>query len=42
MLARPGRYKKLKQQSCENNSNRLRTHVDPFEGISRLVSENNN
>jgi len=42
MLARPGWYKKLKQQFFENNSNRLRTNLDPFTGVFRLPSGNNN
>ena len=42
MLARPAWYKKSKQQTFENNSDRFRTNLDPFIGVFRLPSGNNN
>ena len=39
---RPAWYKKLKQQTFENNSNKFRTNLDPFTGVFRLPSWNNN
>jgi hypothetical protein len=42
MLGRPALYKKLKQQTFENNSDRFRTNLDPFIGVFRFPSENNN
>ena len=33
MLGRPALYKKLKQQTFENNSKRFRTNFDPFTGV---------
>ena len=42
MLGGPAWYKKLKQQTFENNSDRCRTNLDPFEGVFRLPSGNNN
>ena len=42
MLGRPAWYKKLKQQTFENNSDKLRTNLDPFIGVFRLPSGNNN
>ena len=41
MLARPAWYTTLKQQNFENNSDRLRTNLDPFKGVFRLPSGNN-
>ena len=41
MPATPVWYKKLKQQTFENNSNSFRTNLDPFLGIFMLPSENN-
>ena len=42
MLSRPAWYKKLKQQTFEYNSDRFRTNLDPFVGVFRLPSGNNN
>ena len=42
MLGRPGLYKNLKQQTFENNSNRFKTNLEPFIGVFRLPSGNNN
>ena len=42
ILGTPAWYKKLEQQTFENNSNRLRTNLDPFTGVFRLPSGNNN
>ena len=42
MLGRPAWYKKLEQQTFENDSDRFRTNFDPFRGVFRLPSENNN
>ena len=42
MLCRPSWYKKIKQQTFENNSNRFRTNLDSFIGVFRLPSSNNN
>ena len=42
MLARPAWYKKLKQQTFKNNSDRFRTNLDPFRGNFWLPSGNNN
>ena len=42
MLGRPAWYKKLKQQTFENNSDRFRTNFDPFIGVFRFPSGNNN
>jgi hypothetical protein len=42
MLGRPAYYKKLEQQTFENNSDRFRTNLDPFTGVFRLPSGNNN
>ena len=33
MLGRPAWYKKLEQQTFENNSDRFRTNLDPFTSI---------
>ena len=33
MLGRPAWYNKLKQQTFENNSNMLRTNLDPFKAF---------
>ena len=33
MLGRPAWYKKLEQQTFENNSNRFKTNFDPFTGV---------
>ena len=42
MLGRPAWYKKLKQQTFENNSDWVRTNLDQFTGVFRLPSGNNN
>ena len=42
MHGRPAWYKKLKQQTFENNSDRFWTNLDPFVGVFRLPSGNNN
>ena len=42
MLGGPAWYKKLEQQTFENNSDRLRTNLGPFTGVFRLPSGNNN
>jgi hypothetical protein len=42
MLGRPAWYKKIEKQTFENNSDRLRTNFDPFTGVFRLPSGNNN
>jgi len=42
MIGRPAWYKKLKQQTFENNSDRSRTNLDPFIDVFRLSSGNNN
>ena len=41
MFGTPAWYKKLKQLTFENNSDRFRTNLDPFTGVSRLPSRNN-
>ena len=33
MLGKPAWYKKLQQQTFENNSDRFRTNLDPFTGF---------
>ena len=33
MLGRPAWYKKLKQQTFENNSDRFRTNLDPLQAF---------
>ena len=38
MLVRPACYKKLKQKTFENNSNRFRTILDPFICVFRFLS----
>ena len=42
MAGRPAWYKKLKQETFENNSDRFRTSLDPFLDVLRLPSGNNN
>ena len=42
VLGRPAWYKKLKQQTFENNSDRFRTNFNPFIGVLRFPSGNNN
>ena len=37
-----GHGKKLKQQTFDNNTDRLSTKLDPFIGVFRLLSGNNN
>ena len=42
MLGRPALYKKLKQQTFENNSDSFSTNLDLFIGVVRLPSGYNN
>ena len=42
VLAIPAIYKKLKQKTFESNRDRFKTNLDPFLGIFRFPSGNNN
>ena len=42
MLGKPAWYKKLKQQTFENNSDMFTTNLDPFIGVFRSPSGNIN
>ena len=42
MLGRPAWYNKLKQHTFKNNTDRFRANLDPFTGVLRLPSGNNN
>ena len=42
MLGKPALYKKIKQQTIENNSDMFRTNFDPFIGVFKFPSGNKN